>query len=197
MDAERRFVSPQKILCSLSDMHGAAQFVDSVTQHIPHCMIYATDGTAQRLGAVVRKETVQNIVKLSTYVKPLPGTIDIVKTLDSRIFLGVLADQDITTHAQTVADNNIMLFDIVMVNFYQNKIDIGGPALARAAAKNAKRVLSLTHRKQYIPTINELKKYNGTTSLAYRLKCAKQSLVHVARYVKQSPANIAVSEADG
>ncbi len=110
-----------------------------------------------------------------------------VKTLYPDIFAGILADTDNKKENDDVLSSNINLFDIVVVNFYPfeeavykqaddteliNTIDIGGPAMLRAAAKNNKRVLAVSSPSQYKEVLADLDEHNGVSSLGLRRKFA-------------------------
>ena len=110
-----------------------------------------------------------------------------VKTLYPDIFAGILADIENDAERQDIEQNNINLFDMVVVNFYPfkeavmknvgetdliNTIDIGGPSMLRAAAKNNKRVLAVSEPCQYDEVIKDLKEHNGESSLKLRREFA-------------------------
>ncbi len=106
-----------------------------------------------------------------------------VKTLYPDVFAGILADITNDVEKKDIEDNNIKLFDMVVCNFYPfeeavsknvdekdliNTIDIGGPSMLRAAAKNNKRVLAVSNPNQYKEVLMDLKEHNGETSLKLR-----------------------------
>ena len=106
-----------------------------------------------------------------------------VKTLYPDIFAGILADINNEEEMKDINNSNIKLFDMVVVNFYPfeeavdkkvdegeliNTIDIGGPSMLRAAAKNNKRVLAVSSPNQYKEVLENLKEHNGETSLQLR-----------------------------
>ncbi len=110
-----------------------------------------------------------------------------VKTLYPDIFAGILADMNNESEKNDINQNNIQLFDMVVVNFYPfeetaskeseeteliNTIDIGGPCLLRAAAKNNKRILAVSSPEQYKEVISDLKEHNGESSLKLRREFA-------------------------
>ena len=248
-------IRPRHILCSLSDMTGAEDFFLELLDVLPEVVVYATEGTARRVNALlspaesdtskhdgsavrtaghrtdvpyqhspiqdpppsvvqhtdapyqhshaqshhVQSSTVQHtdapyqhprIISIYDYTAPPRGTLDVVKTLDSRIFVGILADRESEEHRATVAAQNIILFDMVIVNFYAEKIDIGGPALIRAAAKNARYVTAICTPAQYTPCIAHLRAHAGATKYAFRRECALTSLHAVAEYVRGSTRHV-------
>ena len=110
-----------------------------------------------------------------------------VKTLYPDVFAGILADTNNDVEKADVEVNNINLFDMVVVNFYPfeeavnkqveeleliNTIDIGGPSMLRAAAKNNKRVLAVSSPNQYKEVLADLAEHNGSSSLRLRREYA-------------------------
>ena len=108
-----------------------------------------------------------------------------VKTLHPKIHAGILNKRNNKNHFKELKKNNFENIDLVVVNFYpfektlkQTKkhntiienIDIGGPTLVRAAAKNYQDVTVITSSEQYLGFINELKYHKGATSLNFRKK---------------------------
>ena len=118
-----------------------------------------------------------------------------VKTLYPDIFAGILADINNEKERADIEKENIKLFNMVVVNFYPfeeavtkgvdeieltNTIDIGGPSMLRAAAKNNKRVLAVSSPNQYNEVLSDLAEHNGETSLKlrreYALKVFEQTI---------------------
>ena len=106
-----------------------------------------------------------------------------VKTLHPKIHAGILHDRLNKKHSTEMTEQNFPSIDLIIVNFYpfqkivtsskSNKkiienIDIGGPTMVRAAAKNFKNVLIITNKNDYTDLINEIEKNKGTTSLTFR-----------------------------
>ena len=106
-----------------------------------------------------------------------------VKTLHPKIHAGILHDRKNKTHKNEMSKQNFPSIDLIVVNFYpfqkvvtetknSNKIveniDIGGPTMVRAAAKNFKNVTIITNKNDYSLLIKELEKNNGATSLKFR-----------------------------
>lgn len=120
-----------------------------------------------------------------------------VKTLHPRIHAGVLAIRSNKDHMDKLVELGINTIDIVVVNLYPFKqtiqkpdvtfaeaienIDIGGPSMVRAAAKNYQDVAVLVHSEDYMPLINELKTTN-TISLETKKMLAYKAFEHTAAY---------------
>ena len=120
-----------------------------------------------------------------------------VKTLHPKIYAGILNKRENRTHKKDMKLNNFKNIDLVIVNFYPfektldktNKhkiiienIDIGGPAIVRAAAKNYNDVAVITNINQYKDLIIEIEKYNGLTSIDFREKLSEQAFMETAIY---------------
>ena len=120
-----------------------------------------------------------------------------VKTLHPKIHAGILNKRNNKNHFKELKKNNFENIDLVVVNFYpfektleQTKkhntiienIDIGGPTLVRAAAKNYQDVTVITSSEQYLGFINELKYHKGATSLNFRKKMSQIAFTETAYY---------------
>lgn len=120
-----------------------------------------------------------------------------VKTLNPRIYAGILCDRDKEDHRATLQELDIAPIDLVVTNLYpfaavaQSKdfsladlvenVDIGGPSMLRAAAKNFASVTTLHSPEQYAEFIAHYQIEQGTT-LAYRKRTAQQVFAHTAQY---------------
>lgn len=153
--------------------------------------ILATGKTAKLL----RNENV-DVIDISTFTN-FPEIFDgRVKTLHPKVFGGILFRRDNENDIQDALTNFVEPIDIVCVNLYPFKdvsenpnssledvienIDIGGPSLVRAAAKNYKYVSILTHPSQYDLFINELN--SGNISLKTRQYLALEAFSHTSNY---------------
>ena len=120
-----------------------------------------------------------------------------VKTLHPKIHAGILGKRNNKSHFKELKKNNFENIDLVVVNFYpfektinmtkdKNKIveniDIGGPAMVRAAAKNYNDVTVITSTSQYSQLMNQLKINNGSTSLEFREEMSKVAFAETAYY---------------
>ena len=120
-----------------------------------------------------------------------------VKTLHPKIHAGILFKRKDSNHVSQMKRNNFENIDMVIVNFYPfektlqtindhkkiiEQIDIGGPALVRAAAKNFNDVVVVTKINQYDELIYELKKNQGKTSLEFRKKQSARAFEETSIY---------------
>ena len=120
-----------------------------------------------------------------------------VKTLHSKIYAGILNKRNNKSHLKDLKDNNFENIDLIIVNFYpfekilektknHNKIieniDIGGPAMVRAAAKNYNDVTVITSTEQYTKLVRELKHNKGGTTLEFRKKMSQLAFMETSYY---------------
>lgn len=158
---------------------------DSVT-------LYSTGGTQtfiEGLGLPC-----QSVEGVTSYPSILGGR---VKTLHPKVFGGILARRDFEEDQKHVAEFEIPLFDLVIVDLYPfeetvastneeakiiEKIDIGGVSLIRAAAKNHQDVCIVASRNQYPAVLDLLEKGSSTTTLEERRKLAAEAFAECATY---------------
>ncbi len=120
-----------------------------------------------------------------------------VKTLHPKIYAGILNKRNHISHQKDLKNNNFENIDLVIVNFYpfeqnlkqtkdNNKIieniDIGGPGMVRAAAKNYNDVTVITSPNQYSELINQLNINKGSTTLDFRKKMSQIAFSETAYY---------------
>jgi len=154
--------------------------------------IYSSGGTYKFL-----KENNIKVNEVSKYTKS-PEILDgRVKTLHPKIHGGILAKRSLPKHLKELKKNKINLLDLVIVNLYPFKktvksksslkecienIDIGGPTLIRAAAKNFEFVTTITDPNDYQKFINEMKKNKNHISKNTRLNLATKAFNEISIY---------------
>ena len=120
-----------------------------------------------------------------------------VKTLHPKLYAGILSKRDNKKHKNELNKNNYEEIDLVIVNFYPfeetlnvtknhgeiiENIDIGGPALVRASAKNYNDITVLTSPNHYKEFVIDLEKNKGSTSLEFRKKLSQEAFNLTAYY---------------
>ena len=120
-----------------------------------------------------------------------------VKTLHPKIHAGILSMRKNKSHNNDLKNHNYEKIDLVIVNFYPfektleqtnnhlrivENIDVGGPTMVRAAAKNYNDVVVITSSDQYIELINEIEKNKGSTSINFREKMSSEAFSETAYY---------------
>lgn len=182
--------TPTRALLSVSDKTGIADL--GKTLHEQGVQLISTGGTAKALRAADLPVT--DVSKVTNFKECLDGR---VKTLHPSIHGGILARTSHQADLDELKKLNIMPIDLVVVNLYPFRktvaddkvtpaiatehIDIGGPTMIRAAAKNFAHVCTLTSPDQYAPFTEELKKLNSI-SYETRRKLARQAFEHTAAY---------------
>ena len=120
-----------------------------------------------------------------------------VKTLHPKIHAGILSKRNNKSHSKDLKNNNFEEIDLVIVNFYPfektleqtnnhlkiiENIDVGGPTMVRAAAKNYNDVTVISSSDQYSELIVEIEKNKGSTSIEFREKMSLEAFSETAYY---------------
>ena len=183
-------VPVRNALISVSDKLGLADLGAGLQR--AGVTIYSTGGTRRHLeesGVDVR-----DVAQYTGFPEMMDGR---VKTLHPKIFGGILAIRDREDHMDAVQDHDMVSFDLVVVNLYPfaatasrvgatreecvEQIDIGGPSLVRAAAKNHADVAVATSPEQYGEILAQLDSAGGT-SMSLRSQLAGDAFNHTAAY---------------
>ncbi len=171
----------RRALISVSDKAGLVPFAQALAAS--GAQILSTGGSAKvlREAGVAVKEVSEH----TGFPEILDGR---VKTLLPQIHGGILGRRDNAEHLAQMTEHGIAPIDLVAVNLYPfeaehsvENIDIGGPALIRAAAKNHEFVTVLTEPDQYATALDEIATHGGTT-LALRRRLAGEAYARTAAY---------------
>ncbi len=170
-----------RALLSVWDKTGLVDFARGLASH--GVELVASGGTATALTeAGIAHLDVANV---TGFPEMLDGR---VKTLHPRLHGGILADRDKPEHLSAIAEHDITLIDLVVCNLYPfssnpsiELIDVGGPSMVRAAAKNHAHVGIVTHPSQYAMVLEEVAR-RGTLSDPTRHALARDAFAATARY---------------
>lgn len=184
-------ISVRRALLSVSDKTGIVDFAREL--HSLGVALLSTGGTARLL--LQAGLPVTEVGDYTGYPEMLDGR---VKTLHPRIHGGILARRDDASHMAAIAEGDIPPIDLVCVNLYPfsetvrapgctladaiENIDIGGPTMVRAAAKNHAGVVIVTDPADYGPLTAELRAGGGSVSAATRFALARKAFAHTAAY---------------
>jgi phosphoribosylaminoimidazolecarboxamide formyltransferase/IMP cyclohydrolase len=187
----KKMTKIKRALISVSDKEGIIDFARGLQEL--DIEIISTGGTAQLLKNA--KVKVKLISEVTNFPEILEGR---VKTLHPFIFGGILAKRESALHQKEIAEQKVDQIDLVVVNLYPfektiskkevtldeaiENIDIGGPSLLRAAAKNYQDVTVVINPRSYPEIINELKENNSEISLKTKKKLAVEVFEHTAFY---------------
>ncbi len=182
--------SLKRALLSVSDKTGLTEFASAL--HDRGVELISTGGTARTL-----RDAGLPVIDVSD-VTQFPEMMDgRVKTLHPKIHGGLLAVRNDDTHAAAMSENDIGGIDLLVVNLYPfeetvaakadfpttiENIDIGGPALIRAGAKNHGFVSVVVDVDDYDQVLSELKENNGATRLDFRKHLAAKAYGRTAAY---------------
>ena len=180
----------QKALISISDKKNLKNLLKTLTKY--KIELISSGGTYKEI-----RRLKFNCLEVSEYT----GSPEIlggrVKTLHPKIHAGILSKRNNESHKTDLKKNNFEEIDFVIVNFYPfektleqtnnhikiiENIDVGGPTMVRAAAKNYNDVTVITSSDQYDGLIIELNKNNGLTSLSFREKMSAEAFSETAYY---------------
>lgn len=180
-----------RALVSVYDKTGIVEFARVLVEY--GVEIISTDGTAKFLHDNGIKT--RSISKITGFPEILKGR---VKTLHPKLLGGLLVLRDDLTQMEEIQQHGIDLIDLVVVNLYPfektigkkevtllealENIDIGGPTIIRAAAKNFINVAVVTSPSQYEAIFNEIKNNQGEISLETRKKLAMEAFAKTYHY---------------
>jgi len=178
-----------RAIVSVSEKAGVTDFAKGLSQL--GFEVFSTGGTKKALteaGVLVK-----SVSEITGFPEILDGR---VKTLHPMVHGGILAKRNLPAHMAELAENKIETIDLIAVNLYPfvqtvsregvtldealENIDIGGPTMIRAAAKNFPGVIVLVDPADYQPVLEKLKA--GGVDLAERKRLAQKAFQHVALY---------------
>jgi len=178
-----------RAIVSVSDKTDLADFARGLSQL--GFEVFSTGGTKKALAEA--GVPVKGVSEMTGFPEILDGR---VKTLHPVVHGGILAKRHLPAHMAQLAENSIETIDLVAVNLYPfvqtvakenvtldealENIDIGGPTLIRAAAKNFPGVIVVVDPADYLPVLEKLK--GGDVDLAERKRLAQKAFQHVAVY---------------
>jgi phosphoribosylaminoimidazolecarboxamide formyltransferase / IMP cyclohydrolase len=179
-----------RALLSVSDKSGLIDFARALAVH--NIELISTGGTAKAIAAAGLK--VRDVSELTGFPEMMDGR---VKTLHPKVHGGLLAIRDNAEHAQAMKSHGIAPIDLLVVNLYPfdatvakgadfeeciENIDIGGPAMIRAAAKNHDDVAVVVEPQDYQAVLDELAANAGATTLTLRRRLAAKAYARTAAY---------------
>ncbi len=180
----------RRALISVSNKKNLKPLINTLSKY--KVEIISTGGTYEKIRKLGYK-----CIKLSKFTNT-PEILDgRVKTLHPKIYGGILNKRNNKKHYKEIKENNYENIDLIVANFYPfedallkkrnhikiiENIDIGGPTIVRAAAKNYNDVVVICNPNQYEPFINEIRNNKGFTKLSFREKLAEEAFMETAYY---------------
>jgi phosphoribosylaminoimidazolecarboxamide formyltransferase / IMP cyclohydrolase len=180
----------KKALISVSDKKNLKNLLKVLTKY--KIELISSGGTYKEI-----KKLKFKCLEISKYTNSPEILGGRVKTLHPKIHAGILSKRNNKSHRNDLKNNNFEEIDLVIVNFYPfekilkqtnnhlkiiENIDIGGPTMVRAAAKNYNDVTVITSSNQYNELIDEIKINRGFTSLKFREKMSSEAFSETAYY---------------
>jgi phosphoribosylaminoimidazolecarboxamide formyltransferase / IMP cyclohydrolase len=179
-----------RALLSVSDKTGLIEFARALSGY--GIDLVSTGGTAKAIAAAGLK--VRDVSELTGFPEMMDGR---VKTLHPKVHGGLLAIRGNKEHAEAMKSHGIAPIDLLVVNLYPfeatvdkgsgfeeciENIDIGGPAMIRAAAKNHDDVAVVVEAQDYQAVLDELATNGGATTLSLRRRLAAKAYARTAAY---------------
>lgn len=191
-------VPVRHVLISVSDKTGLDSFIPKLLAINPQMKIFSTGGTFSKIGTILGAAASGCLLQVSAFTGQPETQGGLVKTLDFKIYLGLLTETYNTAHQKDLQRTNSVPIDMVVVNLYPFKetiskpnvsaelargnIDIGGPCMIRASAKNFIRVAPVVSPADYPQILIEMEKNKGAVSLELRFRLAQKAFEHTAIY---------------
>ena len=191
-------VTVKHVLASVFDKTGLEKFIPELLKINPEIKIFSTGGTYKKIKEILGEKAESCLSQVSDYTGQPETQGGLVKTLDFKIYLGLLTETYNDAHNDDIKRTGSVHIDMVIGNLYPFKdtisqpdvtveqargnIDIGGPCMIRASAKNYLRVASVVDPSDYEAIISEMKANNGSTSLELRYRLAQKAFEYTADY---------------
>lgn len=205
------WVKVQRILVSVSDKSGLEELIPGLIEINPEVHFYSTGGSYSAIAAILGTEkAARYLTQVSEYTGQPEMQGGLVKTLDFKIYLGLLSETYNEAHRADLARTGAVPFDMVVCNLYpfeatvaragttleeaRANIDIGGPSMIRAAAKNYLRVAPVVDPADYPELLAFLRANQGRLNLAKRFELACKAFALTARYDAAISSFLAASD---
>ena len=193
-------VKIRTLLVSVSDKSGLESFIPELVELTPDLLILSTGGTYGKIKEILGEKADTCLKQVSDYTGQPETQGGLVKTLDFKIYLGLLTETYNAAHQDDLKRTAALAIDMIVVNLYpfsetiakegvtleqaRGNIDIGGPTMIRASAKNSIRVASVVDPSTYPLILEKLKVNNGALSLEDRFELSQKAFEHTALYDK-------------
>jgi phosphoribosylaminoimidazolecarboxamide formyltransferase / IMP cyclohydrolase len=197
-------ILPRHVLVSVFDKKGLPELIREIRATNNEVIFYSTGGTGKVIKEVLGEDTTKNYLSIEELTRAPEMEGGLVKTLHPTIHAGLLAERGNPGHeeylaniVQSIGSRPGAYFDVMIAGLYpfeqiiaepgvtpetaRGNIDIGGPTMVRAAAKNWHSVAVLVHPAQYRPFFRKIRQNKGTT-LHQRFELAQHAFSHIASY---------------
>jgi phosphoribosylaminoimidazolecarboxamide formyltransferase/IMP cyclohydrolase len=191
-------VKVRHVLASVFDKSGLEEFIPELLRVNPEIKFFSTGGTYAKIKAILGDASGSCLTQVSDYTGQPETQGGLVKTLDFKIYLGLLTETYNDAHNEDIRRTGSTHIDMVVGNLYpfedtiakpdvtvemaRGNIDIGGPCMIRASAKNYLRVASVVDPSDYKAILSEMKANDGSISLKLRYRLAQKAFAYTAAY---------------
>lgn len=198
-------ITPENILVSVFDKSGLEELVRGILGTNPKARFYSTGGTGKKIAEILGSDSAKNYLSVEEFTGAPEMEGGLVKTLHPKIHAGLLAERGNPAHQEylykTLSQGSRhagVYFDIFVGNLYpftaviakegstaetaRVNVDIGGPAMTMASAKNWHSIAVLTSPAQYAGFLEALRKNNGRVSLEKRFGLAAEAMKLIGEY---------------
>ena len=189
------------VLLSVYNKTGLDELVLGLLQQNPEILFLSTGGTYKHIRDKILGSVDTHLMEVSEYTGFPEMEGGLVKTLHPKIHAGILGERHNSEHQKYLQDMNGRFIDMVVVNLYpfekkiaepgctfeqaRGNIDIGGPTMVRAAAKNFMSCAVVVNPDDYDTVLGEIERNQGTTIFNTRLTLAQRAFDTTARYESQ------------
>ncbi len=198
-------IKPSHILVSVFDKSGLEDLVKGILGVNREARFYSTGGTGKKIIEILGPDAPRNYISVEEFTGAPEMEGGLVKTLHPKIHAGLLAERGNPAHEEylfktlaRMGDSSGVYFDIFVGNLYpftsvvakegttsetaRVNIDIGGPAMTMASAKNWHSIAALTSPSQYKGFISALKTSGGMIGLDQRFRLAAEAMKSIGEY---------------
>jgi phosphoribosylaminoimidazolecarboxamide formyltransferase/IMP cyclohydrolase len=198
-------IRPDNVLISVFDKSGLAELVVGIMAMNPAARFYSTGGTGKKIIEILGEKAPTNYISVEDFTDAPEMEGGLVKTLHPKIHAGLLAERGNPAHEEylyktlaKIGGTPGVYFDVFVGNLYpftsviskegttsetaRVNIDIGGPAMTMASAKNWHSIAVLTDPSQYAGFIHSLKQNSGKIALEQRFSLAVQAMRSIGEY---------------
>ena len=191
-------VKVRHVLASVFDKSGLEGLMPELLRINPEIKLFSTGGTYTKIKEIIGDAAESCLTQVSDYTGQPETQGGLVKTLDFKIYLGLLTETYNDAHNDDIKRTGSVHIDMVIGNLYPFKetiskpdvtveaargnIDIGGPCMIRASAKNYIRVASVVDPSDYGEIISEMEANKGSIPLGLRFRLAQKAFEYTAAY---------------
>jgi phosphoribosylaminoimidazolecarboxamide formyltransferase/IMP cyclohydrolase len=192
IDMVQDLVKIKKSLVSVTDKTDLPKLVAGLFEINPKIGIISSGGTAKMI-----REAGYKVTEVSEYTRYAESPNGLLKTLHPKVHGGILLDPEDKEEGTYMKRHRMKRFDLVVVNLYpfeeivneggnmeeaRENIDIGGPTMIRAAAKDFLRVTVVVDPNDYESLMDEMRRNNGCTTLSTRFELARKAFDRTSAY---------------